>query len=123
MVVMILLTIAAISKAIMDTLQFHYSKSIFRKLNPQLWNPAVSCKNKYKLDGKTPRFYGSTTFLVWLTDFWHFFQMIFLNSILLAIVFYHPIVCNVIDFIIFALYTKILFQIFFKNILIKNKKS
>ena len=63
----------------MDTLQFHYSQSVFKKSENQLfWNPDLSWENKYKRDGEgslirplTPKFFGSTTFLVFATDAWH----------------------------------------------------
>jgi hypothetical protein len=76
----------------MDTLLFHYDLSIFKGLkNQQWWNPNISHLNKYKLrkSKNGPRFFGSTTFLVFITDAWHFFQEIFLfcliSSILIAI--------------------------------------
>jgi len=77
----ILLIIAGVSKAIMDTINFHYYDSIFYggRFNRFFWNPSVSYLNKYKdFNGlnKIPRFFGSTTFLVWTTDAWHLFQMI-----------------------------------------------
>lgn len=43
------------------------------------WNPNISWKNKYKNNDPTqgPKFFGSTTFLVWLTDAWHFSKCCF----------------------------------------------
>ena len=42
-VICVLLTISAIAKAIQDTLQFHYWKSVFTKAkNEQWWNPNLS---------------------------------------------------------------------------------
>jgi hypothetical protein len=76
--VFILLVISGISKAIMDKINFHYGKSVFRKKNAMFWHPVVSSQNKYK-DGikkRGPKFFGSTTFLVWTTDAWHLFGMI-----------------------------------------------
>ena len=55
--------------------------------NPFWWVPYYSWRNKYK-GGESfygPAFFGSTTFLVWLTDAFHFFQMLMLTSIELAI--------------------------------------
>jgi hypothetical protein len=85
----ILLVIAAsISEAIMDTVQFHYEKSIFKpdhmKYNPLFWDASISWKNKYKENSMTePKFYGSTTIFVFLTDAWHFFK--FLRNLFLFI--------------------------------------
>lgn len=84
-IVVLLVILAAICKAIRDTIDFHYDDSLFVKCkNQQWWNPAISWKNKYKEDLKTPKFFGSTTFLVYTTDAWHCFD--FLNMILLFIV-------------------------------------
>jgi hypothetical protein len=70
----IFVLIAGFFEGVMDTLQFHYSRSVFRLFKNQLfWDPEKSWQNKYK-DGdfsKGPRFPFSTTFLVGLTDGWH----------------------------------------------------
>jgi hypothetical protein len=77
----VLLFIAGLSNGIMDTLQFHYSQSIF-PADSEFWNPALSWRNKWaQVDGElisplTPRYFGSSTFLVWTTDAWHLFQTI-----------------------------------------------
>jgi hypothetical protein len=77
----ILVSIAGASKAIMDNLQFHFNRSIFKfnpvKYNPNFWDPTLSWVNKYKEGSMTePKFFGSKTFFVFLTDAWHLFQMI-----------------------------------------------
>ncbi len=84
-VLLLLLWIAA--DAVQDTITFHYDQSVFHTVRPrQYFDPAISWRNKYK-DGdpdKGPRFFGSTTFLVWLTDFWHllkFCKMLFLWAV------------------------------------------
>lgn len=88
--IVILLIAAAISDAAMDTIEFHFERSIFSGLKKwdNWFNPAVSWKNKYKnhdpLQG--PAFFGSTTFLIWTTDAWHFFQMLMLTSFQVAII-------------------------------------
>ena len=85
----ILLVIAAsISEAIMDTIQFHYERSIFKldpiKYNPLFWDASISWQNKYKENSMTePKFYGSKTIFVFLTDAWHFFK--FLRNLFLFI--------------------------------------
>ena len=85
----ILLVIAAsISEAIMDTIQFHYERSIFKlnpiKYNPLFWDASISWRNKYKENSMTePKFYGSKTIFVFLTDAWHFFK--FLRNLFLFI--------------------------------------
>lgn len=80
MLVIILLIISGIAKAIMDTSNFHYQNSYLKDFKKgSFWNHKISSNNKY-LNGKKengPRFIGSTTFLVWVTDAWHLFQMIY----------------------------------------------
>lgn len=83
------LIIAGIGKAVMDTLQFHFSSSVFKKLKGNyFWDPSISWKNKYK--NKDPKqgeaFPGSTTIFVFVTDAWHFFQFLFLRFIFAAMV-------------------------------------
>ena len=86
------LIMAALCNSVMDTLQFHYSKSVFAKapeLSQRWWNPAVSWKNKYQ-DRDVTRgeaFPFSSTALVGFTDAWHFFKSIMLDCIILAILF------------------------------------
>ena len=68
-----------ISEAVMDTLQFHFFKSIFSNFKKQLfWDPVVSWRNKYKNGDpdQGPKFPFSTTLLVGLTDGWHFFKLL-----------------------------------------------
>lgn len=82
--------LAALFSAIADTLHHHFSVSVFAKLNPTFWNPAISWVNKYE-GGEVsngPAFFGSTTFLVWLTDGWHLANFFFLKFIFVAVVFY-----------------------------------
>lgn len=84
--IIILLVISAISKAIMDVISFKYKDSIFQKW--EWFDPSISCNNKYKNKDpeKGPLFFGSTTFLVWTTDAWHFFQMIMLSCFIICII-------------------------------------
>ncbi len=74
--------IAAWANAVMDTLAHHYSESMFRSWNRNFWHPDVSANNKYKdkIKERGPAFFGSTTFLVMLTDGWHLMQFVFHSS-------------------------------------------
>ena len=70
---------AALCEGIMDTLQFHYTYSVFWQFsNKQFWDPSISWRNKYHaadpLAGS--RFPGSTTIFVGLTDAWHMFKLL-----------------------------------------------
>src|SRR6056297_590525 len=84
----VLLIISGVSNAIMDTIKFKYSRSIFSTLNNQRWYEPSSWKNKYK--NRNPEmgeaFWGSTTIFVFLTNAWHFFQMIWRVSFTLSVV-------------------------------------
>ncbi|PHN00663.1 hypothetical protein [Flavilitoribacter nigricans] len=91
-----LVIIAGIANGVMDTLQFHYGKSVFPQGpeetflggSHQFWHPDLSWRNKYQ-DGdpdKGPAFFLSTTALVFLTDGWHLFQFIMLSAFQLAII-------------------------------------
>lgn len=113
--------LAGIFKGFADSLLFHFETSIFQYA--EFCNPKTSWKNKYNRellkDGiKEPRFFGSTTFLVWLTDCWHCLQMFYLNCLFIGIgilatsniVFYN----NFITFVIFTIFSAILFKISFE---------
>ncbi|MBF0246186.1 MAG: hypothetical protein HQL31_13115, partial [Planctomycetes bacterium] len=91
--VIILLTFsAAVSNAVMDTLQFRYEQSVFANdsFSEAYFNPKVSWKNKWKNgDPKEgERYLGSSTVFVLFTDAWHlaqffmfsFFELIFVYT-------------------------------------------
>lgn len=89
-----LLLLAGLANGVMDTLQFHYSASIFPQGEGetllgqprQFWDPAISWQNKYA-DWPTdtrPRFPLAKTALVFLTDGWHLAQFIMLTAFTLA---------------------------------------
>lgn len=68
--------VAAISKAVRDTLSHHFEKSIFSELNPNFWNPVISGANKWK-GGKEEngeKFFLSSTLFVGITEGWHVFE-------------------------------------------------
>jgi hypothetical protein len=83
----ILVAIAAIAEAIMDTLSHRFNNSIFSELDRFWWDPTFSWRNKYRQRNITlgPRFWGSTTFFVFTTDAWHMFKMISKEGSLLGI--------------------------------------
>ncbi len=82
-VAVLLFFLAGVCNGIMDTLQFHYSVSIFQGKNGLYWNPQLSWRNKYKNGNyvEGPAFWGSTTIFSWLTDGWHFFKMLLLSCL------------------------------------------
>jgi len=123
MLIGLFLIFAALVKAIMDCLQFHYKDSPFAKFKKQIWwNPTISWKNKWR-GGKPEngeKFPGSSTIFVWTTDAWHFFQMIFLTLMFLSIVFYTPLFSVsyswVFDFIIYRIIFGVTFTLIFKRL-------
>ena len=87
----------------------------------------VSWKNKYKNgDVKQGRkFYGSMTFLVFITDGWHLFKSLMLLCLVSAAVLYTPLLpgYNYLLLEIFILHTwfGIIFELFFGTFFIKGE--
>ncbi len=118
MIAIILLLLAGILNACMDTLKTHYSKSIFSKWKNQNWvNPALSWTNKWKSESKLGDLIMSTI-LVWITDLWHLCKHLMLICLMLTVIFYHPIVNWWVDFIILFCSFTIPFEIFYSKILL-----
>jgi hypothetical protein len=89
--------LAGASKGISDLLQFHFWDSIFSnpdKFKTYFWNPEYSWENKWTIrefedgirpDTSSPRFFGSTTFLVWTTDGFHLAQFFLIKFVFIAV--------------------------------------
>jgi len=119
----IFMVFAGIWNAVMDILKTRYNTSIFVNWKHQTWlKPSLSWRNKWKAGdrSKGERFIGSSTFLVWLTDFWHLAKMLMLAGISFAIVFYNPIIAWWIDWFILYFVFTVTFEIFYSKILIKK---
>ena len=87
-VIIILLVIAMICYISNSILLFRFDMSIFSKFNYKFWNPKISWLNKYKYDSagkRIPKFFLSTTVLVFLTDAYHLLQFIYLSCIQLSV--------------------------------------
>jgi hypothetical protein len=122
-ITIILMVLAGIANAIMDVLKTRYNSSIFASWPKQTWlKPSLSWRNKWKdRDSKKgPKFFGSTTFLVWLTDFWHLAKFLMLMLIAFALVFSEPMVAWYVDFFIYYCSFTIPFEIFYSKVLIKS---
>jgi len=111
----------------MDTISTHYHQSAFSKLTKyeSFINPEVSWRNKYKngdpLQG--PKFIGSRTFLVWVTDLWHLSKTSMLLCFSFAIVLYTPIfgiVDSLIYWTLFGFVFEGFWSIVWKSKLINN---
>lgn len=134
MITAVLLIISAIAKALMDNLQFHYSqiRFFFIKNNPQFWNPAISCENKYKWGNGKPKLaqWLLQGPFVFITDGWHLSQFVFLNTLFIVLVIFKPfIILNnfygnlVVNFIVYRLIFGIIFSIFYTYIWVKLLKK
>lgn len=93
----ILIFFAGCCKGVMDTLQFHYSESIFSisAFNQQFWNPDLGWTNKDKNNNPNEgrkKWFNLIPVPVFLTDGWHRFQFLFLNLFTFVIIFYSPII-------------------------------
>ena len=121
MITIIFITLAAIFNSLMDTVSFHYNASIFMNYSKlrQFLDVNHSWRNKYKngnpLDGR--KFFGSTTFLVFLTDGWHLFKSSMLLCFAIAIVYYKPLINPVVDIFILHTWFGIVFEFFFAYVL------
>jgi len=119
----ILLAFAGIWNAVMDVLKTRYNASIFFGKKHQNWlKPSLSWRNKWKNGDAThgPKFFGSSTFLVWITDFWHLAKFLMLLGIAGAIVVYTPAVNWWVDLLIMYCSFTIPFEIFYSKVLIKS---
>jgi len=120
----LLVILASIFNSIMDVLSFRYNTSIFS--NHPKWkqylDPSVSWKNKYKNGDPSqgPRFFGSETFLVFLTDGWHLSKTLMILCFSGAIVSYTPLLGTWLDVVLFYTLFGTVFQLFFGKILIKK---
>lgn len=129
MISLLFIILSAIMWAILQTLMWHPDTNILSKKYSNFWNPNYSYKNKYarytgtdipNLIMMKPRFFGSTTFLVWLTDGWHLVDKFFITFIMLAIVNYsHMTMYAIADFIIYYLVFTGVFELVWR--LLKTK--
>lgn len=121
-IIFILMILASTSEAIMDKLQFHYSKSIFSKLNERFWNPEISHANKWK-DGdklKGERFFLSSTVFVFLTDAWHLFKWLRNNFVFTAFAIFHY---NAVNSFLEAFFTALALRILYSFIFEQSFKT
>lgn len=112
----ILVIVSAISKAIMDTINFHHDASVFKNAG-DWFNPLNSWKNKYNWfpNSKVLTWLISNPF-VFITDAWHFFGMIQRMAIF-SCLFFSPIWWSIP--ILYLLFT-LVFSLFFIYIFVKK---
>jgi hypothetical protein len=122
MISLILVILAGILNAGMDTMSMKYDISVFRFLPKKFFNTSFSYKNKWKNGDRSQgeRFIGSSTFLVWTTDAWHLFKTLMLLCFSISIVSYVPITNPLIDCIGYFLIFGATFELFWSKIFIKK---
>lgn len=118
-------TLSGISKAVRDTLTFHFDISIFSnvdKFNPQYWNPDVSYVNKNKPKNKFIRLL-TRTILVPFTDILHLsmalktfslFSM-FLILYTFGLSFWYFLLFTILSYLLSKLIFEICFKLFVKK--------
>ena len=77
-IIIILMIFSGVAESITETLRWHYDKSVFKYFDNQYyWNPDISWQNKYESTiTLKPKFFLSTSLLVWTTDAYHLFRTI-----------------------------------------------
>lgn len=132
MLSILFLSLAGICNAIMDSILFHWDKSIFKGSKLEWWaNPEVSYKNKWKNHSNSEdgeKFSGSSTIFVWVTDLWHFAQSFMITFFVLGVLLYdgivvikgYPLVSLLIDFVILKGVFSLTFELFWSKILKKK---
>lgn len=112
----ILIFLSGLFESVMDTLQFHYDVSIFKKLiNQRYWYPVFSWMNKWKNgDPKQgERFLGSSTIFVGLTDAWHTFKLLHNLTIFLGLFFIAISQATILWMIFYYIIARIIFGLSF----------
>jgi hypothetical protein len=126
-------------KAAKDVISHKFDISIWRNKQTLFYDPKYSWQNKYKDYPKDKRelFWGSTRWFVWITDAWHFFDMVKLsNWQLLSLMNMILVWQNIIDLnkngyvtaLVLILYIPlvkiwhgIVFEYYYKNVFIDEK--
>lgn len=93
--VLLCLAAAGALNAAMDTVSFHFDRSVFSYLHhDSYFNPQISWVNKWAVDesGKpvpgVDRYWESSRLFVVLTDFWHLAKSLMIGCIMLAVICY-----------------------------------
>jgi len=106
MISLIFLALASLSCSIIDALMFRFDTSIFKTDNSK-WNTWWSDRSK-------------RIWIVQLNDGWHFFKMLMIGFLIIAILLYSPIFNLWLDFVLFALVWNVVFNLFFDIFWRKN---
>lgn len=123
MITLTFLILAAVANGFMDMTFNNYAASVFndQRFNPLFWSPAVSWRNKWKYGDPAygERFFGSSTFLVWLTDAWHIFKALFILFFLgtcISAGVYGPVISPLWDMLLFAVVWGLMFELTYRSL-------
>lgn len=128
MISLLLMSIAGVMKAVIDTNLFHHEQSIFK--GKPFFNSNESWKLKYRNGDKAQgdRFFLSSTLFVFCTDSFHLFGMLNHFLIVAAIVLYSPItpikikvLSVLVDFVIIKIAHQSVFHAFYTWIFARKK--
>ena len=92
----LILAISGLSKAVQDVSASNYANSKLKSLNASFWCKSEGWKSKWKNGNPAEgeKFFGSSTFLVFLTDAWHLFDVIrditLIVSLSISVLFFTP---------------------------------
>ena len=119
----ILISLAAVFKAVRDLCADHYSASIFTKYNPEFWDKSISWKNKWIGGDKANGHKKGLRYWDPLTDAWHISNSCIIACFIAAGIFYphYPISYSpIIVFIVSGVLFTVVFNSFY-NHLFKKK--
>jgi hypothetical protein len=119
---LLLIALAGFFNSCMDTLHTNrYYKSIFYKWSifknyQKFLNPDLSAGNKWKNgdDTQGEKYFGSSTFLVWLTDGWHLVKTSMLFCIAISLSIDVVIINQYVDIFIYLITFGFSFDMFFR---------
>lgn len=120
----ILVILAAVFNAVMDTLIHHHPTSVFKNYKTGFFADAltVSWRNKY-VDGNPingrKKWFWKINIPVQFTDAWHFSKSCMIIFLIAAAVLYKPLFGVLIDFVAFGILWNITFNFFYNVILRK----
>ena len=134
MISVILIALAAICNACMDTCEFHYDNSVLTKFsNRWYFDASISWKNKYidriVENGMRKWFFKFLNIPVFVTDFWHLCKSLCVTLICASCVLYTPflgtyitkiiLVQQMIDFAVLGTTWNLMFNLFYNKLLLK----
>lgn len=106
MITAIFILLAAICKAVADTLYHHYDTSVFARLNPKWWNPVVSCNHV-----------GFIPFTKYRPDAWHLSNSAMIVSFITAAVVRDSVFHSwLINLVMLGVIFNLMFGVFYNKI-------